>query len=522
MRRGILFSVTAAALLAWGPAGASQDAPRRTTLASRIDQILDARWSKASVAPPAGDGEFLRRLSLDLRGTLPSEAEARAFLAGDSPNKRLEKIEEYLASPEYAAQWARIWADAMFPNYRDVSVQFGKNLSRETSRRMMARLLEWMERLIAKDVPFPKIMADLLEAYGKSEENPLILYKLSFYREGGEPALEFADGVSRTWIGVRISCARCHDHPFDDWRQEDYYGLAAFFARQRVKPSGVKGDACSEVELSEDARGELTMPETGRLALPHFLGGKPGSTEPRMTVLARAMSGNTESGLPRAVANRVWAALMGRGLVHPVDDFSRKNKELHPGLLAALTREFAAHRYSLKYLIRSICATRAYQLSSGKDGAQKAEDFSRHMTRQMRAGALIHALAAATRGAPPPEDDGAWDRFAHQLRLIYGPGVPFNEMTPLPGNTRQALMLRNSDLVAGLIRGSPMLREAASSGGSVEERIERVFLAALTRRPEPSELERWKGHLARSGADIRGFEDLLWTLINTSEFSTRH
>jgi len=515
-----------AALTAAGGPAASQDKPKKTELTGRIDQILDSKWSKAGVAPLADDGEFLRRLSLDLKGTPPGEEEARAFFTSTSPTKRLEKIDEYLASPDYALQWSRVWADVLFPNFRDVYIQSGKNLVRQTSNRMMRDFLKWMSEQVAKDTPVPGVIAELLQAYGKSEENALIIYKLQFYNGGGDAALEFADGFSKSWLGVRVSCARCHDHPFDQWKQEHFYGLAAFFARQRVRHfGGAKQDECDEVELWEDKAGDLSMPETQRTMAPTYLyGGRADTKDPRMTALARFVAFDPVKQLPRAISNRVWAALMGRGLVNPIDDFNRKNKTLFPELLEAMTKELAGHQYSVKYLVRSICASRAYQLSSGRDTEVTTEDFSRHITRQLRAEQLLNSLVTATRGAETvvkrtEQYKQSWDQFAGQLGLIFGPGVPFNEVTVMPGNTRQALMVRNSEMVNRLVRGGGVVKGILGAETPPEQKVERIFVAVLTRLPRESELKRWTEHVKKGAS---GYEDLVWTLINTSEFSTRH
>ncbi len=508
----------------------SQDKPKKTELTSRIDQILESKWSKANTAPVADDGEFLRRLSIDLRGMPPGEDEARAFMSNPGATKRLEKIEEYLAGPEYPQLWSRIWADIMFPNFRDIYVQSGKNLVRGTSNRMTKELLKWLSDHVAKDTPLPRMIAELLEAYGKSEENPLILYKLSFYNGGGDAPLEFADGFSKAWLSVRVSCARCHDHPFDQWKQEHFYGLAAFFARQRVKHfGGRKNDECDEVELWEDKTGDMSMPDTGRMMPPTYLyGGRAGTNEGRMTSLAKLVIMDPVRQLPRSTANRVWSILMGRGLVNPVDDFNRKNKVMYPDLLEAMTKDFAGHAFSIKHLIRGICASKAYQLSSGRDAETATEDFSRHVTRQMRTEQLLNSLVVATRGPEPVQKradgyKGLWDGFAGQLGLIYGPGVPYNEVTQLPGNTRQALMMRNSELVNRMLKnGGGVLSKICGDPEPAERKIERLFVAILTRTPREGELKRWTDYVKERGGGPEAFEDVAWTLINTSEFSTRH
>src|SRR5262245_10436192 len=346
-------------------------------LAAAIDRSLEARWKKelkGEPAPPCEDGEFLRRLSLDLRGRPPGLAETRAFLDSESPSKRLAKIDEYLASPEYARYWSRRLANILFTNYQDVRIYPGKNFSYQTTRRLIVDFLDALQDRVAKDTPIPNLIGELLEAQGRTDKNAIVLYKLSMWN-GDAQYFEFADRISKTWLGISVSCARCHDHPFDKWTQEDFYGLSGFFTRQKVKcfdSGGAQsmGNDCEEVELYEDVKSpELTNPESGGQLKPTFLfGGQVGSHDDRMRSLAMLLSAKKHNQLARNMSNRVWEWLMGRALVHPSYDFNLKNKASVPDLLDKLTSDFSSekNRYSLKKLVRGICASKAYQLASSR------------------------------------------------------------------------------------------------------------------------------------------------------------
>src|SRR5688572_11967886 len=299
--------------------GQSQE--KAPDLAGAIDRSLEARWRKdlkGEPAPVSEDAEFLRRLSLDLRGRPAGLVEARMFLEDDSEGKRLAKIDEYLASPEFARFWSRRLASVLFNNYQYIPIYPGKNFSSQTTRRLSADFLAALQDRIAKDTPLPMILGEMLEATGRTDQNPLVLYKLSMWN-GDQQVFEFADRVSKSWLGISVSCARCHDHPFDKWTQEDFYGLAGFFTRHKVKHlekggGMAMGDSCDEVELVEDTKAaELTNPESGGIMKPTFLfGGAPGSNAARMTDLTLRLAAQNHNQLARNFANRTWAVLMGR------------------------------------------------------------------------------------------------------------------------------------------------------------------------------------------------------------------
>ena len=519
-------------------AGASQDKPAGPgELAASIDRSLDARWKrdlKGDPAPLCDDSEFLRRLSLDLRGRPPGAGEIRTFLASAAEWKRLAKIDEYLASVEFARLWTRRFAGMLFTNYADVRIYPGKNLNGQTTRRLVGDFMALLQERIARDVPLTSILGELLEAKGRTDEKPLVLYKLSMWN-GDTQYFEFADRVSKTWLGISVSCARCHDHPFDKWTQEDFYGLAGFFTRHRLKlfdkgGGTAMGDSCDEIELDEDTKAaELTNPESGGILKPTFLfGGQAGSAQNRMTILAHLLAGSTHKQLSRNVTNRVWEWLMGRALVHPVYDFNLRNKPTMPELLEKLTTEFSAGKHTLKKLVRSICASKGYQRASARSEPGDVKDFARATLRPLTAEQLFLSIVAATRGGDTvPERDAAplsgwWNWYAGQMNLVFGPGLGWNEVTPLPGNSRQMLLVRNGDIIQQMIRNpGGTVTQAAQMSGTPAERVEFVFLSVYGRKPVGQEVSRWAQWLEGKPGE-EGLHDMVWTLINSTEFMTRH
>jgi hypothetical protein len=515
--------------------GQSQE--KAPDLAGAIDRSLEARWRKdlkGEPAPVSEDAEFLRRLSLDLRGRPAGLVEARMFLEDDSEGKRLAKIDEYLASPEFARFWSRRLASVLFNNYQYIQIYPGKNFSSRTARRLSADFLAALQDRIAKDTPLPMILGEMLEATGRTDQNPLVLYKLSMWN-GDQQVFEFADRVSKSWLGISVSCARCHDHPFDKWTQEDFYGLAGFFTRHRIRhfDSGggqSMGDTCDEVEVYEDVKAaELTNPDSGGLMKPTFLfGGAAGSADPRMTVLAKFLSARKHNQLSRNFTNRAWEWLMGRALVHPVYDFNQRNKASIPEVLEKLSSDFADSRYSIKKLVRGICASKGYQRSSIRTEPGDVKDYARGSLQPLTVEQMFNAIYLATRGGNAAPDRGLapvpawWAWYAGQMNLVYGPGIGWTEVSPLPLNARQMLLVRNGEIIQQMMRlpGGTVSSALQHPGGSAEK-VEFVFMTVYGRRPVGREFARWAQWLEeRKGEE--GLVDMVWTLINSTEFQTRH
>jgi hypothetical protein len=352
----------------------------------------------------------------------------------------------------------------------------------------------------------------------------------------GDPQyFEFADRVSKSWLGISVSCARCHDHPFDKWSQEDFYGLAGFFTRHKVKHfekggGMAMGDTCDEVELVEDTKApELTNPESGGLMKPTFLfGGAAGSSDRRMTVLTHMLAAQNHNQLARNFANRTWEILMGRALVHPVYDFNQRNKASIPDLLEKLTTDFSKNRFSLKRLVRGICASKGYQLSSSRAEPGDAKDYARAALQPLTVEQLFTSMYMATRGGDAPPDRAtaplpawlAW--YAQQMNLVFGPGIGWNEVTPLPGNARQMLLVRNGEIFQQMIRNpGGTVTQAAAMAKSPPEQVEFVFLSVYGRRPGGQETARWCQWIERKKGEA-GLQDMVWTLVNSTEFLTRH
>jgi hypothetical protein len=529
MGRHSLGTATLALLCLLGVSAAPQEGKSRPAASAAIDSgvrgIKD--YAAASQSPAVEDGEFLRRLMLDLVGYPPTAPQVRAFMAEASEGKRTAKIDELLATDDFADYWSRLFAEVYFGNYHDVTMNVGPALSKPASARIVGDFLKWFKLKLQKDASYAEIVSAMLDARGSDDGDPALAYKLSFYNGEGHD-LEFANGAARHLLGIRMVCARCHDHPFDVWSVEDYYGLADFIFLQRVKADGGTGTAAEKVRLTYDeGEGHIIIPDNkikndvvrqskigpSKTQFLQIVEAPKGSD--RMKMLAGYMTGKKNPQFAKALVNRVWSWLLGRGLVHPVDDFTSKNVPLSRAVMNGLAREFADNRYSIKHLAKVICLSDSYQRGSGGDSAYTKVDFSRGMVRQLNGEQLVNSLRVATGGKP----GGDISVTLQLVGSLFPAGAIWSETTPLPGNARQALLLRNNAEIMGWIGGS-VLSAIKAGPNSVEEKVDEMFLAALSRKADDAERLRYASFLkAHPG---QGFDDAYWTLLNSSEFVTRH
>jgi hypothetical protein len=518
-----------AILLAAGSAVSSQQTTveaKKPTFSGSIDSVV------AKKSGIVGDGEFLRRVMLDVVGYPPNLEQVKAFMADENPNKRVAKVAELLNTDDFADYWSRKFAEVFFGNYHKVTMDTMPKLGEAASARIVKDFINWFKMKLQKDKPWTEIVAEMLDARGSDEGDPAMAYKLAMYNEEGAVS-EFANNVGRQLLGIRLLCAKCHDHPFDQWTVIHFYGLAAFNARQRARGYGNGGekDSVNHVELKYADEGEVMInpveidsdvvkkSKSGGVAKPMFLFGGAAPDGPgvdRMKILVPLMTGKANTQLPKALVNRVWGWLFGRGIVHPVDDFNMRNKPAIGGILDSLTRALIDNKYSIKTLIMGICCSNAYQLNTEADGVMGKVDFSRGLVKQLDGEQLINSIQVATKGKP--------DRNVGQITTMVGSlfpaGAIWCETTPLPGNARQALLLRNNTEVSGWISGGGVLAKVKAAGSTVEDKIDEMFLAVVSRKATDGEKARYKKFIeSRQG---NGWEDAMWTLINTTEFVTRH
>ena len=342
---------------------ASDDPPPGT---ATIDSAVKSISGYNSQTKPIGDEAFLKRLSLDLLGEEPPALDLRTFRDDPDPKKRAKKINQQLEDPRFGPFWADRFATLFFGDLDKVRFAGLGELGPGVEKSILTAFRTWLGNMIRKDKPWTEIVTSILDARGSTEGDPALAYKLSLYREPGMEQA-FAESVSRHFLGIRLTCARCHDHPFDKWRMEDYYGLAAFVAGQRAeRVNGVPQLRYAEGATIDMAGIKLgnsaaVRSVSGPVSSQFLFGGKTERTDDQMKSLAGFLTGRANTQLPRALVNRVWGWLMGWGIVHPVDDFNLKSRPLSPALLEALNRMLIDHGYSLKALVRAICNSQEYQ-----------------------------------------------------------------------------------------------------------------------------------------------------------------
>ncbi len=473
-----------------------------------------------TASEPAPESTFHRRAFLTVIGRLPTPQETRAYLADADPQKRVALIDRLLARPEYADFWANKWADLLRPNPYHVGIKATFTYD------------QWIRDQFRRNVPYDRFVRDLVTAQGSTWKNGAAV----FYRNRREPD-ELAPMVSRLFLGVRLDCAKCHQHPSEKWSQKDFYSFAAFFSRVGRKGQGISAPISGgeEIMFVKEA-GTVKHPLTGDVLPPTPLLGQPqtiaADADPR-AVLADWVTATDNPFFAKVIANRVWADLMGRGLVDPVDDLRDTNPPTNPALLTALADDFRANGHDLKKLIRSIATSHTFALSSTPTARNTADtrNYSRHYRQRMRAEALLDAVSDVT-GVPEKFDAmpagaramEAWTvRFDSKFLDSFGRPDP-NQDPPCERTTDttvvQALHLMNAPgLAAKITADTGRAAKLAEGKKTPAEIVEELYLLAYNRRPMVDENATCVARFAKKDATRRtATEDLLWALVNTPEF----
>lgn len=482
-------------------------------LAALIDQQIDARLSSEGVraAELADDVEFVRRIYLDLHGVVPTLEQVKRFAADASPDKRARLVDELLADTRYGRYLADMWQGNLISPLADDATKRGD------------RLRDWLAAEF-NTKHWDQIATELLTATGKMEDNPAVTYLIEGRLPRSVPDL--TDLTTRYFLGVRLNCAQCHDHPFSKWRQEDFWGMAAFFTQiqtpkraKQVYEKGVIDDPTLTLAILKTAG----VPDGFTESEPTFLGGQKLSPEKKSTHRAALAEWLTEPKNPffaRAIVNRTWWRLMGRGIVQPVDDIHEANKPSHPELLDLLARRFAESGFDLKALTRAIVLSRAYQRTSQSADAssKQAELFGRMSIKVLSAGQLYDSLETIA-GTPSGKIKGIDNRQGARWEFTQffgdsGDPDPTAYRRGIPHLLRQM----NSGQFTGPSLTTLVSRLNAPSDRPREELAADLFLTVLSRRPTEKELAQIKPYLN----DTNGLRELAWVLIMTSEFSLNH
>jgi hypothetical protein len=485
-------------------------------------------------SPLCSDAVFIRRLYLDLLGIIPTGAEVRDFLADKGADKREKLIDRLLERPEFIDFWTLKWADVLRADPLMLDPVGAGRFNR------------WLRRAVAADMPLDRFTRALLTGTGSTYLDPASCY----YRIQRTPE-DIAENTAQLFLGVRLKCARCHNHPAERWTMADYYGLAAFFARVQRKlylpqnpqnnVSAVEGE---ETILIADG-GDTTHPRNGSLVRPRVPAdparGTPArviENEPtdRRTALADWVTAPENPFFARAMANRIWYHLVGRGIVDPIDDMRDSNPPANPALLEALAAELIRNGFRTKPLIRAICASRTYQCSSApnEENADDESNFSRATARLLSAEQLLDAVCRATavaerlEGLPPNytamqmtggrTNNAFLKMFGKPARLTVCECERTTDIT-----LAQSFQLISGPFVAGKVSDTGnRAAQLIAAGRSNAEIVEELYLSALSRMPGEQEAAGARAYLDRASDRGKAAEDLLWALINAKEFLLRH
>jgi hypothetical protein len=491
-----------------------------------IDPLVFGKLRTLNLAP-AGTctiGEFARRSALDICGVLPTPDEVAALEASPRADTRARWVDRLLERPEYADLFAAKWG-AILRNQRS----FGA-----ISQPGTFAFHDWIRQSLAENKPYDRFVAEIVTARGDATFHPPVVW----YRQvkGLE---EQVDDTAQLFLGLRLQCARCHQHPYERWGPGDYYGLAAFFSRIGRKP-GLDPITPSVFVLPE---GQAEDPNTGKRYTPRFLDGA-GWTDldpqldPRQA-LVDWMRRPENPYFARALVNRYWKHFFGRGLVEPEDDLRVSNPPTHPGLLDALAGDFVGHGFDLKHLVRTIATSRAYDRSSlpGASDPGDRQNYARFAPRRLPAEVLLDAIGTVT---------GVRESFAGLPRAFRATQLPddgftspFLEVFGRPRRESVCECERRAE--ANLAQGLLLLNSAAiqrmleAGGGRIDRwmtdprpdaaMVEELYRLCYSRGPTDEERNVCLGHLARcrtEGRPRQAYEDLVWTLINTKEFLFNH
>jgi hypothetical protein len=505
-------------------------------LADYIDQQISAKWAKAKItaAHLADDAEFVRRIYLDLSGRIPKVADAREFFDDKSADKREKLIDELLDGPQYVDHFSNTWRAVMIPGQSNPQASFlGRNFQM------------WMVERLRQNTPYDRLVHEILTVGTKSNQpqpgkgggfpgyNIYNSGAFAFFQVNENKPENLAAATSRVFLGVRLECAQCHNHPFTDWKKEQFWEFAAFFSSPT--PGVFVPQPVGQQPQPPLPKGVITIPGTGKKVSAKYLDGKAPVFKADVHVretLAEWVTSPSNPYFARNAANRIWGQLFGIGLIDPVDDEPTKdNPPSHPELLHTLAEQFVAHEFDTKYLIRAITLSRTYQRTSKQshDSQKNLRLFAKGAVRGLSAEQLFDSLARAT---------GYFDNGSNQPVYFYNINsvrarfVADFSSTDYPTETTtsilQALKLMNGKFIAdatSLEKSHTLAAVAESPFFNTAEKVQTLFLATLTRLPTDAEAKQFVSYVNSGGPrqdQKAALGDVFWALLNCSEFRLNH
>ena len=511
-----------------------RNAPLAPVTSREIDDLVarELRESKIEPAPLTTDEQFLRRVTLDLTGKLPPPAQVMAFVADKNPRKRAKTIDHLLDSDAFADHWARYWRDVIAARVQD-----------RRGRALQNAFEKWMTKQIVTNQGWDQIVRAMLTAEGACRFDDDGQHGAAYFlasHVGADAANEQAAEASRIFLGIQIQCAQCHDHPSDQWKRVQFHELAAFFARVRERPLREEMRPVG-LELISAPRGEHEMPDKEDpkkkyLTNPRFLDGSAASKDKpdrqRRGDLARAITSPENYWFAGAYVNRIWGELMGQSFYEPVDDMGPKKEAVFAPVLVRLASAFRATKYDIKDLFRVVLNSQTYQRQLGPgETADGHLHFAAAYPTRLRADALWASLVGVlgSLGQPPPAMQQRLKNMPFGMRFGLEGQVktefgfdPSSKADEIEGSIPQALLLMNNpainqklqargELLAGILKDNPDDAKAVTA----------VYLRVLARKPTDRELAKCRLYVEQASSRNDAFEDILWALINSTEFQTK-
>ena len=484
-----------------------------------IDELVSAKLNKLRILPSeiCTDEAFLRRATIDIVGLLPTPEEYQAFVADTDPNKRAKLVDTLLARKEFSEIWAMKWAELLMIKS-----------SNQVSGKSAYLYSNWLTSQISSDVPLNIMVQELLGSNGGTFKNPATnIYQIE------RDTLKTTENVAQVFMGMRIQCAQCHNHPFDRWTMNDYYGFAAFFAQIGRKT----GEDYRETIVFNSGRGEVRNPVSKQVMAPKFLGGPTPDVKDkdRRVVLAKWLASPDNPYFATSVANRVWDHFFGIGIVEPVDDVRVSNPPSNPELYEALGQKFTEYNYDFKRLVRDICNSNTYQRATQRNESNEGDElnFAHGRIRRIKAESLLDCISQVT---------DTKDKFAGlplgARAVQLADGRTSNYFLTTFGRSRretacaaesttdptlsQALHMLNGDTAENKIRTGGLVKKLLAAGQTPPQVIETLYIRALSRKPTPQEMEKFNGILAGEPDQNKALDDIFWALLNSREFVFNH
>lgn len=484
-----------------------------------IDELVGSKLNKIRVLPSGicNDEVFLRRVTIDINGRLPTEEEYAAYVADTDPAKRAKLVDRLLERKEFSEIWAMKWAELlMIKSTNQVSTKSAFLYS------------SWLTDQIARNVPLDKMVQELLGSSGGTFKNPP-----TNYYQVERDTLKVAENVAQVFMGIRTQCAQCHNHPFDRWTMDDYYSFAAFFSQIGRK----QAEDYREIIVYNSGGGEVAHPVGGRVMAPKFLGGPVPDVKgkDRRDELAKWLTSTANPYFATSVANRVWAHFFGKGIVEPVDDIRVSNPSSNPELFKKLGDKLVEYNYDFKRLVRDICNSQTYQRSTERNESNMGDErnFAHGNVRRIPAEMMLDCISQVTKA--PDKFAGiplgsravqiADGNTSNYFLTTFG-RAPRDTVCACEAKTEptlsQSLHMLNGSAVHNKIQQGGVVKELIAAGKTPPQVIETLYVRALSRKPDQAEMDKLMGVVTSAENPQAGLEDVFWAVLNSREFVFNH